>query len=202
MGRIYIFVFVLLLCLPVFSSRAFATSWVLLDPQEVVDRAEVIVLGKYDFSSNPVSGKVPFHGLDFKVSKVIKGQNIQPTIIARIDGNDNGWVDDFQKQGGELLLFLEKKDSTFLTPVGGTNGMIQVMNGKVDDQSESVRAFYEKFLQEEQKTIVNTEQKVRAVTDVNQQSKEKDQSFLIPIIFSLAAVLVLIAGVTFTRRKT
>jgi hypothetical protein len=200
MRRIYFFVLVILFSLPVFSSRAFATSWVFLDPQEVVDRAEEIVLGKYDFSSNPVSGKIPFHGLEFKVSKVIKGQNFQTTIIAGIDGNDNGWVDDFQQQGGELLLFLEKKDSKFLTPVGGPNGMIQVKNGKVDDQSETVRAFYEKYLHEEQETIVNTEQKVKADTDVNQPSVEKNQSKFLPAIFSAAAVL-LVSGVRNARRK-
>jgi hypothetical protein len=201
MRRIYIFIFVLLLSLPVFSSRTFATSWVLLKPQEVVNRAEVIVLGKYDFSSNPVSGELPFHGLDFKVSKVIKGQDIQTTITAGIDYNDNGWANEFQQQGGEFLLFLEKKSSKFLTPVGGPNGMIQVKNGKVDEQSESVRAFYEKYLQVEQKTIVNTEQKVKADTDVNQPSEEKNQSNFIPIIFSIAAVLVLVAGVGYARRK-
>lgn len=200
MRRIYIFVFVLLLSLAVFSPRALATSWVLLDPQEVVDRAEVIVLGKYDFSCSPVSGERPFHGLDFKVSKVFKGQDIPSTILAGIDGNDNGWVNDFQQQGGELLLFLEKKDSKFLTPVGGTNGMIQVKNGKVDDQSQTVRAFYEKYLHEEQETLVNTEQKVKAVTGVNQPSEEKNQSKFLPAIFSAAAVL-LVLGVRYARRK-
>ncbi|RPF50404.1 hypothetical protein [Aquisalibacillus elongatus] len=42
------FLFIMLI-----SVTATATSWEELKPQEVVDRAEVIVAGKYDFTSKP-----------------------------------------------------------------------------------------------------------------------------------------------------
>ena len=39
-----------------------ATSWVVLEPEQVVERADVIVRGTYDFSSKPELSDFVFQG--------------------------------------------------------------------------------------------------------------------------------------------
>ena len=66
----------------------------------------------------------------------IKGE-APKQIIAGIDRFDVGWAEELQSEGGEFLLFLEKSDSAkFLTPVGGPNGMVQVLSGIVKYENE------------------------------------------------------------------
>jgi hypothetical protein len=134
------------LSIMIINSRVSATSWVELKPQEVIDRAEVIVIGKYDFSSKSKPSDFVFQGLDFNVKNVYKG-DISKKLTAGIDYNDVGWVNEFQNKGGEFLLFLENsEDADFLIPVGGPNGMVQVSNGKVEDTNDERRTFFEDFL--------------------------------------------------------
>ena len=119
------------------SITASATSWVELKPQEVVDRAEVILTGKYDFTSKPKPSGFVFQGLDFNIKNVYKGEVSEHIITAGIDYNDVGWAEEFQTDEGEFLLLLEKsKDADFLIPVGGPNGMIQVYKGKVEEPND------------------------------------------------------------------
>ncbi|WP_409250639.1 hypothetical protein V1502_10705 [Bacillus sp. SCS-153A] len=132
-----------------------ATSWVELEPQEVVNRAEVIVMGTYDFTSEPKPSDFIFQGFEFTVNSVYKGDPSKQ-FTAGIDYNDTGWAEDFQNKGGVFLLFLEKStDADFLIPVGGPNGMIQVYEGEIENITEEKRDFFEEFLKSHtEKTIV------------------------------------------------
>jgi hypothetical protein len=179
-----------------------ATIWVVLEPQEVVSRAKVVVLGKYHFSSKPVpGGQSLFGGLNFEVTKVYKGDNIPSSITAGINGFDNGWVDEFQQQGGEMLLFLEKKDPSFLTPVGGPNGMIQINNGQVVHPVEKIRNFYNNYLKEEPKNTVKEE--VTQEVSNNQIQKEEKQAFPYQTLLLGVGVLsiILVGVIRFRQRR-
>ena len=129
------------------SNPVLARSWVKIEPEEVLDRAEVIIIGKYDFTSEPKPGESVFQGLDFNVKNMYKGEIHAQTIIAGLDYNDVGWAEDFQNEGGEFLLFLENSEyADFLVPVGGPNGMIEIQNGKVEDFDNERQLFFEDFL--------------------------------------------------------
>lgn len=139
--------FVMMLIFFLICTKVSATSWVELMPEEVYGRSELIVLGVYHFSEKPKSSGSMFQGREFEVSNVYKGEASEK-IIAGIDGFDEGWADEFQRKGGQFLLFLEKKDDTdFLTPVGGPNGMIQVMDGEVQEEKQSKKEFYQNILE-------------------------------------------------------
>jgi hypothetical protein len=193
MQRIIFCIILFLTSFSIGSIQGEATSWAILEPEEVLSKAEVVVLGKYDFSSSPIIGEHPiFNGFDFQVIKVYKGQDIPSTITAGIDGFDNGWVDEFQEQGGEMLLFLEKRDASFLTPVGGPNGMIQINNGKVEHPDEKTRNFYEDFLKEEPKETVSEE--INEVSN-NQIEIEEKQAF--PYHQTLLIVIIILSIILF-----
>ncbi|MEH7247705.1 hypothetical protein V7114_13080 [Neobacillus niacini] len=178
MQRVIFCIVLLLTSFSIVSTQVEATSWVALEPQEVVTKAQVVVLGKYDFSSTPIPGEQSmFECLKFEVTKVFKGENIPSTITAGINGFDNGWVDEFQQQGGEMLLFLEKGDPSFLTPVGGPNGMIQIKNGQVVHPVEKIRNFYQDYLKEEPIETVQEE-----IISTNQIPIEEEQAFPLQIV--------------------
>jgi hypothetical protein len=203
MRRITFCIVLFLTSLSIGSIQVAATSWVVLEPQEVVSRAEVVVQGKYDFSSKhvPGGGQSIFEGINFEVTKVYKGENISTTITVGIDNFDNGWVDEFQQQGGEMLLFLEKRDASFLTPVGGPNGMIQITNGQVIHPEEKIRTFYDDYLKEEPKEPV-TEEINYEVTN-NQIQVEKKQAFpfqTLLIVFGVLAI-ILYGVIRFRKRN-
>lgn len=129
------------------SKTISARSWVELEPQEVLDRAEVIVTGKYDFIVEPKLGESSFIGYEFNVNNVYRGDISDQTIIVGIDQNDSGWAEGFQSEGGEFLLFLESSEEVeFLVPVDGPNGMVELSNGKVNAISEEKSEFYNDFL--------------------------------------------------------
>ena len=138
--------FILLVLSTTTGTNVSATSWAELDPQEVSDRAEVIVLGTYDFSSKPQPSDFIFQGRTFNVKNVYKGE-ASKSLTAGIDSFDVGWAEEFQNDGGEFLLFLEKSENAnFLVPVAGPNGMIQVSGGKVVHYGNKRNSFYEKIL--------------------------------------------------------
>jgi hypothetical protein len=200
MQRIIFCIVLFLTSFSIGSIQGEATSWAILEPEEVLSKAEVVVLGKYNFSSSPVIGGHPiFNGYDFVVTKVYKGQDIPSTITAGIDGFDNGWVDEFQQQDGEMLLFLEKRDASFLTPVGGPNGMIQINNGKVVHPEEKIRNFYEDFLKEEPKEIVS--EVINHEVSNNQIQIEEKQVFPYQTLLIVIIVLSIILFVVFRFRK-
>lgn len=127
-------------------TQVLATSWVELSAEEVAERADVIVYGTYDFSDELTNAtEMVFHGTEFKVKDVYKGESASQITVG-IDPYDIGWVEEFQSDGGEFLLFLEEGEG-FLLPVGGPNGMIQVQDGQVIESDEEKRVFYQDVLE-------------------------------------------------------
>ena len=131
----------------VLNTKVKATSWIELEAEEVNDRAQVIVRGTYNFSKKAMFNHSDFHRVDFQVNRVYRGEAAEIMSVG-IDENDLGWAEEFQAEGGEFLLFLEKgKRVNFLLPVGGPNGMIHIKDGEVMDVTEENQAVYEEILQ-------------------------------------------------------
>jgi hypothetical protein len=146
---ILLFIFVVQLRI---DSQVNATSWAVVSPEEVVNRSVVVVLGKYDFDSEKIAVENSLYtGLKFKVKKVYKGEDVGSEIVAGLDGFDFKWVEEFQMEGGEFILLLENRQSSFLTPVSGPNGMIQFNNGRIIHPIEKRKQFFENYLLEIQK---------------------------------------------------
>ncbi|MDR4887739.1 hypothetical protein RGU12_09290 [Fredinandcohnia sp. QZ13] len=160
-----------------------ATSWAELELQEVLDRAEVIVMGQYDFSSKPKRGESVFRGRVFKVGSLYKGDVTSPLTVG-IDPYDVGWAEEFQDRGGMFLLFLEESENgKLLLPVGGPNGMIQVLDGKVEERDDERNAFFEEFLKE-------TPSKTFEITNVKHNDKLYFPLFLIVAAFGILFILL------------
>lgn len=160
------------------SQPVSATSWVGLEPQEVLERAEVIIMGTYDFTSEPEPSQFVFQGFNFKVKSVYKGDIHDQTITAGLDYLDLGWADEFQNEDGEFLLFLENSEyHDFLIPVGGPNGMIQIKNGKVEAFDDERSPFYEDFLEE---------QTARTIEEIT--NNENNESYLFLAVSATALV--------------
>jgi len=127
-------------------STVYATSWVDLKPEEVIERSTVIVQGKYDFSKKRKGSNFIWVGYDFRVEHVYRG-NVSNIIIAGIDGFDIGWVDEIQRDNGSFVLFLEQTEGVdYLTPVGGPNGMVHIQNNEVQHYNENERKIFTDFM--------------------------------------------------------
>jgi hypothetical protein len=118
--------------------NGYATSWKKLSANEVISSAEVIVQGSYDqngFNQYDYVGGlwVPFK---FRVERYYKGTGTN-IIDAAIPHLDIGWVKEFQENNGSFILFLKRdsQNAELLIPVGGPNGMVQLMNGIIQNQS-------------------------------------------------------------------
>ncbi len=172
----------------IFSITVSATKWVELKPQEVVDRAEVIVIGKYNFSSKPIKSSLLFQGYDFNVSNAYKGDTSKKIIVG-INENDTGWAEEYQDEGGEFLLFLEEsEDAKFLVPVAGPNGMIQISNGKVDEPNNERKTFFEDFLKTSPEKAIRT-----TMEPANEKSKTNlllYSSAIMLIVFTILFLLL------------
>ncbi|WP_108670967.1 hypothetical protein [Peribacillus acanthi] len=147
----------------IFTSNAIASSWVQLEPEVVVERADVVVIGTYDFSSRPEKDDMILHGYEFNVQEVFLGEVTNPVTVG-IDFYDVAWAKEFQKKGGLFLLFLEKaKGIDYLVPVGGPNGMVNIFNGKVKEGIAKSNSFYEKYLQGNDSKSVNVSSNKSAI---------------------------------------
>ncbi|WP_052342583.1 hypothetical protein [Bacillus sp. EB01] len=184
------------------NTPVFATSWVEIDPKEVVNRADVVVSGTYDFSDERKESEFIFHGVAFNVSKVYKGDNISKKITAGLDPFDDGWVDEFQRAGGEFLLFLENSaEADFLVPVGGPNGMIQLKNGKVVHPVDTKRVFFEEFLKSvEEKPAVPALPKSEPAKPEPVKSAE-DRRPVLTLTVGIGVLVCIGAGIFLKRRK-
>ncbi|WNB91136.1 hypothetical protein [Bacillus sp. NEB1478] len=173
-----------------FHKPVSATSWASIEPGEVEGRASVIVLGQYDFSSQPKHGQI-FQGYSFKVKNVYKG-NSNGTIIAGIDGNDIGWAEDFQQQGGEFLLFLETtKYFDFMTPVGGPNGMIQITDSVVAE-TEKNKVYYETFLKNNSTKVSEGSARKKNPNKTIPQSESNGEKVIIScVLISILLVIII-----------
>ncbi|WP_059173667.1 hypothetical protein [Bacillus sp. FJAT-27445] len=185
-------VFLLFLLFFSFGLAVNATSWVKLKPEEVVSRAEIVVVGKYDFSSEPINGEPPFtHGYDFIVQKVYKDSTIASPLKVGIDMFDYGWVKEFQQQGGTFLLFLEDDPIGFMTPVGGPNGMIQLKNGKIHIEEQERRTFFESYVKEQEKAISK-----KGITGTPGW-----QRYLMPVIYIVLSGVIIFIVIKTIRAK-
>lgn len=188
--RLYncLFVVVFLLIMSI-SFKTYATSWAVMEPQEVVERADVIVLGTYDFSSKPQSGEFQFDGYQFHVEEVYKGVQTKQIIVG-INLFDVGWATELQNKGGKFLLFLEKSEGwDFLVPVGGPNGMVQVVDGKVQEPRDERRIFFGEFLTE----VVEQ--------PIAEKSETLRSEMNIPVIISAGAIIGIAVSIIVYRYK-
>ena len=128
------------------GANAFATSWAKFKPQEVIDKSQMIVSGKYHIPFDQgIFNKgmwVPFR---FQVDKYYKGSG-KHSIRVAIEQFDVGRAKKFQDKGGSFLLFLYKDKEDFWIPVGGPNGMIQIENGKITNLTQDEIKYYEEYL--------------------------------------------------------
>jgi len=123
-----------------------ATSWVDLPPEEVISRASIVVEGTYDFSKRRGGSEMIWEGYEFNVSTVYRGDVATP-LVAGIDGFDTGWADEYQRENGKFLLFLEQAEQPrYPTPVAGPNGMIHIKDGKVEHHDEKERGAFQTFI--------------------------------------------------------
>ncbi|MFS0820265.1 hypothetical protein [Bacillus sp. 1P02SD] len=105
-------------------------------------------------------------------------------LTVGIDPYDVGRVEEFQDMGGVFLLFLEESENgKLLLPVGGPNGMIEVMGGKIEERDDERRAFFEEFLNE-------TPTKTFEITNVEQKDKLNFPLFLIVAAFVILFILL------------
>lgn len=142
-----IFLFILISLIT--PKNGYATSWIKLPAKDVISTADVIVQGKYDLSG--FEGKmtdsriwIPF---TFMVDQYYKGSGSN-TIDTAIQPFDMGWVKEFQEKNGLFVLFLKRDDQNggLLSPVGGPNGMVQMLNGTIQNQSSEDTTTFNEFL--------------------------------------------------------
>ncbi|WLR47385.1 hypothetical protein LC065_18005 [Halobacillus litoralis] len=163
-----------------------ATSYEKIDPEEVVDRAEVIVIGSYDFNRRSEVSEFVFDGHPFKVDAVLRG-DVGEEITAGIDRFDVSWAKDFQDEGGRFMLLLENiPEADFLTPVVAANGMVQ-LQGEVVKEDGKDKDFYTELLKE------NPPQ--------TKQSPKSEESASFTSVLFLVGVFN-IGGVFFLRRRS
>lgn len=180
----------------IISITVSATSWGELKSQEVVDRAEVIITGKYDFTSKPKPSGFVFQGLDFNIKNVYKGDISEQIITAGIDYYDVGWAEEFQNEEGEFLLLLERsKDADFLIPVGGPNGMIQVYKGKVEDTNDERKTFFEDFLK------LQPEKNFKTKFETDNDSQNNKSNLLLYVSASVLVGMAVIFQIYRYKRK-
>lgn len=141
---------------------AFATSWVLLSAEELVERAEVVVEGKYIFpdGENVKNAEGMWVPLTFEATAYYRGSG-QQHIKAAIEQFDIGLAYEHQENGGSFILFLEQGDSDFWIPVGGPNGMIEIMDDNILGRSnDSDTAKIKEFIEQQSSVMpeVSTEE--------------------------------------------
>jgi hypothetical protein len=126
-----------------------ATSWVSVPPEEVLERADVIVTGRYDFTSEMSTSQAPiFVGYAFDVERVYRG-DVPRRLTVGIDFFDVPGSREFQDKGGAFLLLLEYGEGyEYPIPVAGPNGMVPLSDGTVDTAylMGERNAFFAKFL--------------------------------------------------------
>lgn len=129
-----------------------ASSWAYVPPEEVAERADVIVTGRFDFASGMPASQAPiFVGFVFDVERVYRG-DVPRRMMVGVDGNGMTTWREFQEQGGSFLLLLEYRDRyDYPVTVAGPNGMVPLADGAVDETcspGERYR-FFTEFLKRE-----------------------------------------------------
>lgn len=172
--KVTIYMLLTILLTVVVSNPASATSWIKMEPNEVINKAQIVVSGQYVIPEHQnqwgnIEGMwVPF---DFKVDGYYQGSG-KSSIKAAIEQFDVGWVKDHQDTGGKFVLFLHKDKESYWIPVGGPNGMVTTINGKVTNNEAKDQVAYTEYLSKTplQKPDSETGQQIE-----QNQDKEIDQ---------------------------
>ncbi|MCG7407262.1 hypothetical protein MH117_07510 [Paenibacillus sp. ACRRX] len=161
-----------------------ATSWIRMEPEMVVQRAQLVVTGIYTFNDPTADQSSMWEGYNFTVSHVIKGY-CPRMIIAGIDRDDQQGALDHQNAGGEYLLFLERDlDTNLMTPVGGTNGMVRIKDTKVQQQDDPhAQLYFTQYL-----AVHGIEAKLP------KPSRQLDSTFSPLLLFVLVSVILTTLG--------
>jgi len=130
--------------------NGYATSWIKLSANEVIDGAEVVVQGGYDLSGidRKMADSRMWIPFKFRVDRYYRGSG-SDTIETAIQPFDMGWVKEFQENNGVFILFLKRDNQNggLLIPVGGPNGMVQLLNGTIHNQSSDDMTTFNGFLE-------------------------------------------------------
>lgn len=128
-------------------TNSYATDWVKISPNEVISGAEVVVQGVYDLSGfdRKMADNRIWIPFQFRVVLYYKGSGSN-YINTAIQPFDMGWVKEFQDKNGEFILFLKRDPQGLLIPVGGPNGMVQMLNGTIQNQTPTDITTYNEFL--------------------------------------------------------
>lgn len=187
--------FLLAILVIIFSMnmRVSATSWIDLNADEVIEKAKVVVIGKYDLSERKPTKSTIYTEIYFNVKGIYKGEATK-TLIVGIDDYNQGSVKDFQDKGGEFLLFLEEdlEEGYYLVPVAGPNGMVQVLEGKIVGETNKNRKRYEVMLKE---------QSTAPLERYQDHSNKSKQIYLIIMISSIILVISIFIAILFWHRK-
>lgn len=144
-SKLKISVLTLLLLIP--STFVMAATYDLLKPQEVEERAHIIVRGTYVFNDDTIPGERMFTGYEFMVKEVLKGEVEIGGMIVGLQAYDTSWVREHQERGGDFLLFAEKDELIeFYVPVLGSNGLIQILDDRVLDEDKKRATYFEKLI--------------------------------------------------------
>ncbi|UFT98412.1 hypothetical protein KO561_14565 [Radiobacillus kanasensis] len=153
MGRkVIISLFLLITLILLISAKPLlATLWDEIEPHEVVDQATVVVEGTFDFSADSMADEktMPYCGKKFNVEKSYK-RDVPDQITAGIDCADGSILENFQAEGGRFLLFLKSDPKVGLrVTVGGSNGIVKLKDGNVEEENEERREFFEEYLDDQ-----------------------------------------------------
>lgn len=129
------------------AGTAYATSWVSLSAEEVVRRADLIVLGTYDLGEANKWRSGMWVPVPFQVEAVYRGQ-AEARIDAAIEQYDVGLTRQAQEEGRRFLLFLQRNPERGpeWIPVGGPNGMIQVQGEQALHERPEFQAVYREIM--------------------------------------------------------
>ncbi len=130
-------------------TNGYATSWIKLSAKEVIGDAEVVVQGEYDLSGfdRKMADSRMWIPFKFRVDRYYRGSG-SDIIETTIQPFDMGWVKEFQEKNGVFILFLKRDNQNggLLIPVGGPNGMVQFLNGTIQNQSPDDIIMFNEFL--------------------------------------------------------
>ena len=130
-------------------TNGYGTNWIKLSANEVIGGAEVVVQGGYDLSGfdRKMADSHMWIPFKFRVDRYYRGSG-SDTIETGIQPFDMGWVKEFQEKKGVFILFLkpDNQNGGLLIPVGGPNGMVQLLNGTIQNQSPADVTTFNEFL--------------------------------------------------------
>jgi hypothetical protein len=102
---------------------------------------------------------------------------------------DVSWAKSYQEEGGQFLLLLEDDEEVpFLTPVGGPNGMIQVLNGSVYNEDNEEKTFYENIL------------KSNSIEIMKENALQKTRNSDVLLMVGMGLIIILLGSFLLVKR--